>query len=216
MRQTSFHRCSWLFALAAVVLFSALPVHASIIISIVSVTEASGSTGDSFDVDIQNTGAAAQSLDAFSLGLSVASSNIIFTGGNTSTSLAYVYSGNSFDVINGFPYTAVPPPNGQTLEGSDSPNLLPGSIAGSTTVGLGHILFNVAPGTPAGPITVSIVPDCSTVNACTSLSDANFNSIPFSVANGTITVTTTSSPEPSTLLLALFAVPAIVLRRRKR
>ena len=207
---------SWLLPLAAGVL-SSLPAQASLIINFVPVTVAAGTIGASFDVNLTNSGPSAQTISAFSLGLSVSDSHITFTGGNTATTQTYLFNGDSFDVINAFPFTTVPPPNGQTVEASDNSNSGAGkSVASGATVGLGHILFNVAGNTSAGHIAVSLVSTCATINSCTSLSDAAGANLAFAANGGNITVTASAmTPEPSTLLLALCAIPALAWKRRK-
>jgi hypothetical protein len=210
-----YSRSRWLFLAAA--LLGAVPSQASIILNVQSVTVAAGTSGASIDINVQNTGPT-QNIAAFSLALSVAGSGVIFTGGNTSTTLTYLFNGDSFDVINSLPYTTVPPPNGQSVQASDLSNSGAGTDMGAVTLGLGHLFFDVAANVTPGVYGVTIVPDCSNPNACTSFSDSAFNNVPFSLgSNGTITVTGTSGvPEPATLLLALFAVPAIALHRRLR
>ena len=161
MKARKFHRISWLVTLAAAALFASAPAHANMVLTLISVGAAAGSTGDSFDVTIQNTGTSAQNIASFSLGLSVVDTHITFTGGNESTALTYVFNGDSFDTIFAFPYTTLPPPNGQQVEGSDLSNSGAGtSIAAGATLGLGHILFDVAANTSAGPIAVTIAPGC--------------------------------------------------------
>jgi hypothetical protein len=211
MRQ--FRGCSWLLPLAAAALLSSGPAQAGVILSVSPVTITAGTVGAFFDVSIQNTGSGEQNIAAFSLGLSVADPHITFTGGNTSTTLTYLFNGDSLDVIGGLAYTTVPPPNGQTLEASDLSNSSSGNtMAAGTTWGLGRIFFDVAANTGAGAIAVTLIPDCLDANSCTSLSDSAFNDVPFGVVNGNITVTAGSEsgvPEPSTLLLVLLALAAI-------
>jgi hypothetical protein len=74
------------------------------------------------------------------------------------------------------------------------------------------VSFQVAPGTPLGPVTVTIVPFDLTTGGGTVLTDVNGNpltsdemgnTITTSLNNGTILVTAGAAvPEPSTLLLA--------------
>lgn len=216
MRQKRFHRCGWMLPAVAVGLLGSVPAHADMIINFQTVTVPAGTIGAAFDFNITNNGPSAQNIAVFSLSFSVSDANITFTGGNVSTTNTYLFAGDSFDVINGFAYTTVPPPDGQTVESSDLSNSGNGTSVPVTTLGLGHIFFNVALGTPTESIAVTIVPDCSSANSCTDLVDANGNEVPFTVGSGTINVTASSStPEPSTLSLALFALPVIVLRRRR-
>jgi hypothetical protein len=78
---------------------------------------------------------------------------------------------------------------------SDTYAAAPGyiSLAPGDTVGLEHVQYAVAPGTPSGPVPVTLV------DSGTSLGDLNFNPVLFTPADGTITVT--NAPEPSTLAL---------------
>lgn len=193
-----------------------MPAHAALIVSMSPVTVAAGTSGATFEVDLQNTGSV-QNIAAFTLGLSVdVSSGVTFTGGSESTADTYLFNGDSFDVINGFPFTTVPPPDGPVLEASDLSNSGTGTDMGLTTLGLALITFNVAPGTLGGPVTVTIAPDCASPNACTSFADSAGDNLAFSVVNGTINVTAAVSgvPEPSTWLLCLFGLPAIAWRKK--
>src|SRR5690349_10813784 len=116
MKQNRHHSGSWLLLLsAAVVLLAAIPAHAGMVLFVNPVNVTAGTTGAFLEVSIQNTGPA-QNIAAFSLGLSVTDTDITFTGGDTITTLTYLFFGDSFDVINGLPYTSVPPPNGQTVQ----------------------------------------------------------------------------------------------------
>ncbi len=214
MKTRKLHGIPCVTILAAAALFASAPARASVILQVIPVTVVAGSTGNSFDITLQNTGLNAQNIASFTLGLSVSDTHITFTGANESTALPYVFNGDSFDVINSFDYATLPPPNGQQLEGSDLSNSGNGfDIAAGATLGLGHIFFDVAGNTSAGPIAVTIAPGCG--DLCTSLSDALGANVPFVVTNDSITVTApTGAPEPSTFLLALFAIPAIAWRRR--
>jgi len=208
----------WLAGVASVVLIASVPARAGIIVSITSVSDAAGTNGDALDVTIQNTGSSAQNIAGFDLGLSVASSNILFTGGNESTALTYLFSGDSFDIDLPTSLTSVPPPNGQTVQASDFSNSGNGTnLAAGATLGLGHIIFNVAGGTTPGPITVTLAASACNVSLvpCTDLSDSNFNTVAFTAVNGTITVTGAISgvPEPASGLLAGLALAAIVAVR---
>jgi hypothetical protein len=75
--------------------------------------------------------------------------------------------------------------------------------------------FSVAPGTPAGPVAVSI----DSFGGNTLILDVNANPIDFSPANGTITVIASAVPEPNGAILALMAVGELgvpVLHRYRR
>jgi hypothetical protein len=108
MRRPGFDQRYRLLMLAAAAALGAMPAHASVIISVTSVSAEAGESG-SFDVIISNTGAT-QNIAAFSLGLSVASNGVTFTGGNEATVNTYIFNGDSFDLLTANPYTTVPPP----------------------------------------------------------------------------------------------------------
>jgi hypothetical protein len=208
------NRASWLAAgLFAVA--SAIPMQAGLIVTVVPTTVAAGTTGAFFDVTLKNQNDIAQLLNSFSLSLSVTDPHLTFEGANESTTLSYVFAGDSFDQIEAFPYATSSP--GQSFQGSDltdSGNNV--SIAAFQTVGLGHIQFDVAGNASAGPILVSITPFCD--GPCTSFSSSTNASIGFTVVNGNITVTTASAgvPEPSSFLLLGLGLPLIKLVRRRR
>lgn len=211
MRKNRLHRRMWLAPVAAILLFASLPAHAGMVLSISSVTDAPGTNGDSFDVTIQNTGTSAQNIAAFDLGLSVTGSIILFTGANESTADVYLFNGDSFDIINAIPFASIPPPNGQSVQASDLSNSGTGTnIAAGATLGLGHIIFNVAAGAGPGPITVTLASTCASPSSCTDLSNSGGDAVAFSVNSGTITISGTSVPEPASGVLAGLALIAIV------
>jgi hypothetical protein len=212
MKMVGFDRRSWLLTLAAAALLC-VPAHASIIITALGVTVASGGSG-SFDVTIQDPGAT-QNIASFSLGLSVgASSGITFTGANESTAASYIFVSDSFAASNP-PFATV---STHSIEAVDLSNSGNGTNVGATARGLAHILFSVAPGTPGGPVTINVIPDCAMLSSCTSLADSLGASITgFQPTNGVITVTATATtPEPSTWLLSLLAIPVLTRIRRPR
>lgn len=195
---------------AALILSTALPAGAGIIVSVESVSANQGTTGNALEVDVQNTGPAAVDIASFSFEISVAAgSGVSFTGADISTVVnPYIFAVNSlFGPI-------IATATGTTLDASD------GAIAGSTTLGanstlaLGRVLFDVAPSAPVGPVTVSLTPFPST-----SLTDPNVITIPIDTLNsGTITISGTSVPEPSALVSAatgLLASAWLVLRKRR-
>lgn len=192
------HLRRWLPLLyaAAIMAFAVPPARATFIITVGNATAAAGSTGNSFDVTLTNTGNTAQTFGAFSFEITAGSPNITFTSATTATNDTYIFNGDS-----AFGPTLSSTP-GQSLTASDASASGNGdSVAAGATVGLGHIFFDVAPGTSPGPILVTL-----SGNPGTSLADANFpaNNIPFTGVNGTITVTGfAATPEPATLTYCL-------------
>jgi hypothetical protein len=164
--------------------------------TIQNVTTSPGSTGDSFEVDLTNTGAAATTVDSFMLGLEEGNSDIVFESVSTATTGDdYIFNGNS---LIGSPISTTSP--GQSVSAFDI-WAGPGdgfNLGTGATVGLGEVFFDVAPGASYGPTVVSFVSDE------TSLSDIDGDAITIDAEDsGTIDVV----PEPSTL--ALFGVAGV-------
>jgi anaerobic selenocysteine-containing dehydrogenase len=193
-----------ILAAATLALAGSLSAQASLIMFAGTGSASAGSTGNTFDFTLTNTGPSAITLGAFSLGISVADTHVSFTSATTATSLTYVFAGDSLfgPVIS----TSGP---GQILVASDLCLVCGSSIAAGATVGLAHIFFNVSAGAPSGPLTVSV-----TAFPFTSLSDLAGNPLAAILQNGTITITGGGTvPEPSTL--ALLALPMVFLARRR-
>ncbi len=182
------------FALAGLLLSSARPAGAGIIVSVQSVSAGTGSTGDSLEVDVTNTGSPAN-IAGFSFEISVAAgSGVSFTGADTSTSInTYIFAGNSLFG----PQIATA--TGTTLDASDI------AVSGSTmlgtgaSLGLGRVMFDVASSASLGPVTVSL-----TAFPATGLVAPDQSTIPIdTLSSGTITITLGAIvPEPSSLVSA--------------
>ncbi|HEY1760440.1 MAG TPA: PEP-CTERM sorting domain-containing protein [Bryobacteraceae bacterium] len=196
-------------AAVAIALLGASPAHASILFTIESVGATSPSTDNSFEVDLTNTGGDV-TIDAFSFGLMVGTTDITFTSATIDTTVnPYIFAGNSLfgPVIS----TTSP---GQTVLASD---LWGGAgdgftVGAGTSVGLGEVFFDVGPGASPGPDTVSFV------SADDSLSDIDGDPIPIDgESSGTITVAggTSTTPEPSTLLLLSLPLALLVWTRKR-
>ena len=201
-------------ALAALLLFSA-PAQADFIFSLEpGITAAAGSTGNFFDVLLTNTGGSAVTVGGFSFGITTADTDITFTNADTSTTAPYVFTGDSFDDMNGFTlYTNSLP--GQTVEAADFSNSGSGeSVGAGATVGVGRIMFDIANGATPGPFAVTFEN-----SPTTSLSDNNGGNLDFTATPGTITITSgTTVPEPAQggLMICALAGFAILVQRRRR
>ena len=216
---TTFFSRRWLplFAAATLVL-SAGTSRAAVVLTLQSVTATAGSTGNTLDVTLLNTGPAI-TIGSFSFEINIASANIPFTDATTATVLApYIFNiGGSHSAFGPSIATNTPLAPGAPLDASDnySPFGSGQVVASGGTVGLGHVVFNVAPATAPGPYTVSF----NTDPAFTSLSNASGNAtFPITTFTpGVITVIgATAVPEPSPLVLAGVALLAGLGYRRVR
>jgi hypothetical protein len=180
-------------AVAGLLLDIAVPAHAGIIVSMQDVSAKAGTSGNTFEVDVTNTGAAVD-IAAFSFEISVpASSGITFTGADINTSVnPYIFAGNSFFGPN------IATATGTTLDASDIAVSGSTSLGTNSTLALGRVSFDVAGSAPNGPVTVSF-----TDFPATSLTGPNVNNIPIdTLNNGTITILKGAIPEPSSLVSA--------------
>jgi hypothetical protein len=120
------------------------------------------------------------------------------------TSVPYIFAGDSFAEINGFPLATK---TGQELIASDTPNDgILSAIAPGTTVSLGQVSYSIAASAASGAVTMAFS------SPGTSLSDEFGDSLPFTALDGEITIT----PEPSEIpLIAIcLGVFAFAFRRR--
>jgi hypothetical protein len=208
-----------------------IPAHAATMYSIspATISASPGDVGDSFDVVLTNNGPDPISVAAFAFEVTVADPDVTLVGATYSTALPYIFDGDSFDQINAaliesfcscsYPLSI---PNvdttNQTLVGSDVTNDDAGiAIASGESIGLGHVLFDVAPGAALGPFDLSFTGNFSGVVAdSNNMSDPLGNLISIDdYSEGSISVS--SVPEPSSLSLALGALTvAVFLSRRHR
>ena len=203
----------WLQRLAlgclAVCFLGALSARADLVVSVGSTSVDAGTTDNPLDVELTNTGPAAITIGGFTFGVSVGNSNISFTDANTSTVLTYIFEGNSL-----FGPDLTGPTSGQSLDTSD---VFAGANNGTTlgagtTLGIGHLLFDVSALAGTGAFAVSLSAPF------TSVSDINANTIPIdSLSAGKITIEGPSEiPEPGTMGILLAGVAAIAGARRLR
>jgi hypothetical protein len=196
-----------LAVLAIAVSLLSVPARADIVLSIEDVTGAPGSSG-TFDVLLTNTGSASQNIAATNFELTTADTNITFNDVTTSTTTApYIFPSSLFgpDIIT---FTT-----GQTIEAGDVDSTLVGTdVAPGAIYGLGNVSYSIAPGAVNGEVAeVDFVPYPNT-----SLSDNNFNNVPFTAESGTITVQTSTIPEPSAAIPLAGAVLLVACLSRRR
>jgi hypothetical protein len=187
---------------------AASPARAGTILSIApaNVIAHLGDIGDSFDVDLTNTGASSLSVAGFQFEVTVASPNITLTNVDISTvSAAYVFAGNSLFG----PNIAVSGP-GQTIDAIDfTGDGSNATVGAGQTVGLGRVTFSVSNTATFGSFAVTFTGG-STANA---LSDAAGNNIVINTLTpGAIDVV----PEPSSLALTIAGAAALAAAFRKR
>jgi len=208
-----------------------IPAHAATMYSIspATISASPGDVGDSFDVVLTNNGPDPISVAAFAFEVTVADPDVTLVGATYSTALPYIFDGDSFDQINAaliesfcscsYPLSI---PNvdttNQTLVGSDVTNDDAGiTIASGESFGLGHVLFDVAPGAAPGPFDLTFTGNFSgVVGDSNNMSDPLGNLISVDdYSEGSISVS--SVPEPSSLSLSLGALTvAVFLSRRHR
>jgi hypothetical protein len=190
-------------ALAAL-LAPCLTAEAGLILSIESTTVKAGSTGDSFDVTLTNTGPTAViGIHVFQFELQASNGDVSFifnsdkSGVTTATADPYIFAGHSFLGPNiGLSFN----PGNSRVAGIDdySP---PGGVdlAAGATVGLGHVFFNAGPAT--GVTTISVFTDPANPTEV-GTNDGHF--IQLMSDPGTITVTPqfSAAPEPSSRAMA--------------
>lgn len=198
----------------ALAMAAARPASADLILTAQDATAAAGSTGNSFDLVLKNTGPGSVTVGGFFFELTVADAAITFTGVTIATSPApYIFDG--LGLIGPNIGTVV---NGQDIMASDLFSVIgSGTTLGSgASVGLGHVSFN-ASATAAGSYTVRIAP-----SPATSLTDTSFptpNDIPITtLSNGTIRIRTASVPVPASIGLVGpgLALATLLGGRRRR
>jgi hypothetical protein len=187
--------------MAVALAMSALPASADgVILEIGSIFAAPGSSGNTIEVDLLNTGGSSIVIGGFNFEI-YADSNIDFTGAGFLTSAPYVLAGDSFDQANSVPLNTS---TGVSLSAGDISNSIGVGVTLSAgqTLGLALVTFDVSPAAALAPVAVSFSTDPSD----TSLSDQYGDSIAIDgFVSGTINVTD-AVPEPSTAAMLLAAL----------
>jgi hypothetical protein len=189
-------------------------------ISPVTVSAQPGDIGDSFDVLLSNSGPTAVTVAGFAFEVSVADTDISLTGANYSTVVApYIFAGDSF--VQEF----APPLNFTNSDGG-SPQILDAADAAADGVGttiapgastdLGQVTFDVSHSAQTGQFAVTFSGEVSGIADANNLSTPGIDSMTINVdsfSGGTISVS--SVPEPSSLMMMLCAIPVMVLVMRR-
>lgn len=178
-----------------------------------------GGTG-SFDLVVTDDGPGSISVQSSAFEISVGT-GVTITGADFSTGATYpyIFTGDSFAIINGIPLYSNPLP-AQTLTGGDGTNDGAGiTLTPGESLGLADVLFSVSPSAALGPVAISFI-GTPTVADSNNLSDPNGTAIPVATfTGGTIDIVSASSstPEPSSILLTLAGAGALAgWARRKR
>jgi hypothetical protein len=197
--------------IAGVLAGAPLPARAGMIVSVQSVSANAGTSGNTLEVDLQNTGAPVD-IAAFAFEISVTSSSgVTFTGADINTTLnTYIFNGDSAQGPNiGLPSA------GPVLDASDNATSGGTTLMTGSTLALGRVFFDVASSAQTGPVIVTLAPFPST-----SLTDPNLNPVPIDTLNsGTITILASSTvPEPSGLISLTLGLlsSAWLIRARRR
>jgi hypothetical protein len=168
---------------------------------------AAGSTGNGFDVLLTNGSGTAVSIEGFFFEVLASSADVTFTGASTGTTAPYIFGADS---LFGPDITAFGSGSGD-LGASDLDAVDQISLTAGSTVGLGHVLFNVSPTAPTETVSFDLAGFPGT-----SLSDDLGNNVPIENFTGgkfTIKGAVAGVPEPATLVLLLAIMPLALFRR---
>ena len=196
-------RCN-LCAIAVALVLSAIPASGDVILEAGSVVAVRGSTGNTIEVDVRNTGPGSINIGGFNFEIT-ADSDIDFTGAAFSTSAPYIFNGDSFDQATSTPLNST---TGSSLSAGDISNNGNGVILGAgQTAGLGLVTFNVSATAALGPAPVMFSADPFMTN----LSDQMGNSILINnLVSGMIDVLPENGvPEPSAGAMLLAALTGL-------
>lgn len=173
-----------------------VPAHADLVVSFSPLGNVNaGSTGNSFDVLLTNSGPGAVDLGVFTFEVTTSSSDITLTDATINTTVApYIFSGNSLigpDILGAT--------TGQDLTAFD---LYAGAgdvtVGSGVTVGLGHVLFDVSPSATTGTVNLALASNGSSFATLSGV-DVPIQTLMSGIVQTTGTVSPV--PEPSTLIL---------------
>lgn len=216
MLKLNFYRVGFVrtVAWAMMLLLPAMTAHAgpasgSLIFEAPTLSATPGSSG-SFDIVITNPSSSSFHLAGESVELGISGTGVEFTNTDANTLTPYVFP-SSFDLDNGFTLdasgVAYPKTDFITSDVSDAPSSFV-LVTPGETLGIVHVSYTVDPGATLGGRTLTI----ENLGPATSTSDENGISVPFTGANGSLTVV--AVPEPACLGLMLALAPLFARRRR--
>ncbi len=168
---------------------------------------AAGSTGNGFDVLLTNGSPSAVSIAGFFFEVLASSPGVTFTGATTGTATPYIFGADSLFGPNIAEFGS----GSGDLGASDLDAVDQISLAAGSTVGLGHVLYNVSPTAPTETVSFDLAGFPGT-----SLSDDLGNDVAIQSFTGgkfTINGAVAGVPEPSTLVLLLAIMPLVLFRR---
>lgn len=202
----------WLNAACAVACVMATgTARADLVLSMTPASASAGGSG-SFDVVLTDTGGDF-SVAGFNFEITTSGADVTFTDITINTVAApYIFAGDSLLAA---PVTGSilenPPSTAQDAQAGDvTADFSSVAIADGDEVGLGHVLFTIAPDASPGLVSINF-------GSATSLSDGQGNPIAFDSSAGTLTITggTIATPEPATTgLLGLALIIGLISRRR--
>lgn len=203
-------------------LMVAAPAHASLILNIQSVSYAPGSNGDSLDVTLTNTGTSAVGVASFQFDISTTNTSINFVDATDLTTLAGYIFPNAVSFDYQFTGTTDILPNGANSNSgqnfaSDIPSDLDVngtniSIGAGATVGLGHVIFNIASNATTGPATITFDQANTILDTFNGTTDVPLTITTFN--SGTVTVGA-ATPEPAVFGPALLGLACLWIGRKR-
>jgi hypothetical protein len=193
---------------------------AGFILSITNQMPLTATTG-SFEVDLSNSSGSAVTVNTFSIELTLSNlPGVVFTGASTNTTDPYIFAGvggAAYALVPGnppfqfsyssFPTTDVSASDSDWLSPPPTGGLLPAiTVLNGAAYGLAVISYDTSAAS-AGTALINFS------SGGTSASDSNFNPITldYSSPAGSIVVTTTAVPEPSTLVLGASALASVLV-----
>jgi len=209
--QSFWQRQVWLTAACAIAwVMGSAPARATPIFSITPATVGAGGSGE-FEVILTNSGSPI-GVAGFNFEITTSNTAITFTDITDNTVIdPYIYLGDSLLASGTGSILETPPSTAQDAQAGDYPLTGIGNTLGpGSAYSLGLVLFSVAPGAAAGPVTINF-------GGATSLSDPNGNSIAFGSTPGQVIITAPviQTPEPRIFgMVGLGFLSLITIRKR--